>query len=60
MRALLRHMTHTNTHAPTHLRTQLVAACVEYREIMLERRIAQAHVHERMLCTQTKERALLV
>ena len=36
----------------------LVAACLEYLEIVFERRIAQAHVHVRVTCAQTKGHGL--
>ena len=37
---------------------QPVAACLEYLEIVFARRIAQAHVHVRVTCAQTKGRGL--
>ena len=43
---------------PVALLLQPVAACLEYLEIVFARRIAQAHVHVRVTCAQTKGRGL--
>ena len=43
---------------PVALLLSPVAGRVEYLKIMFERRNAQAHVHVRMPCTQTKGRGL--